>query len=80
MNSAIDYTNCAALVREAIELRPRDRPSHVRARALEAQLHFLQRAENIISERLHGSGMSAEAAAHSAFEFVRQCIELHTCT
>jgi hypothetical protein len=65
MNSAIDYTQLAQIVRGVLAL-PDELVRH--------KIERLQRIEDLIAASLRGLGQSPDAAAQCGVEFVRQCV------
>ncbi len=75
MNALIDYNARALAIRSVLSLcvpEPRF-AAHVDA----AKLRLLARIEQSLADRLRAGGVGAEAAAQSAFTFVRQVAEHH---
>ena len=75
MNSLLDYTERARLIRAALDLPCDDNASPlVRGYVFAAQLRMLERIEISMAATLARGGMGPEAAAQSALEFVRQVV------
>ncbi len=73
MNATVDYTGRADAIRGVLAMRaavPR-----WEANIYAAQLRLLDRIEAGLAASLVRGGVSKEAAAHSAFLFVRGCVE-----
>lgn len=72
-----DYDRAAKLVRDVMVLRQAHGGRHPRIDATidAAQLGQLQAIEAKLASALEACGTPPEQAAHSAFEFVRQCTQ-----
>lgn len=73
MNSSIDYTARAETIRGVLAMRPASQS--LRGIVQAAQLRMLDRIETGLAESLVRGGVSKDAAAHSAFLFVRGCVQ-----
>ncbi|CAM5794059.1 hypothetical protein [Rhizobacter fulvus] len=75
MNSLIDYNARALAIRQVLSLCVPD--SRFAPYMLAAKLRILARIEQSLADRLRAGGVGAEAAAQSAFTFVRQVADHH---
>lgn len=73
MNTTVDYTNRADAIRGVLGMRAPI--ARLEGTVEAAQLRLLDRIETGLAAALARDGVSKEAAAHSAFLFVRGCAD-----